>query len=424
MKTVIIGNGIAGVTTALELRKKNKKLEIVIISDESKYFYSRPALMYLYMGQLKLKDTQPFEPWFWSKKKIELVFGRVEKLVPHKKEIVLTNGKKLNYDKLVLATGSIGRKFGWPGQDLPGVSCFTNLRELEAIQKKTEVPISRAVVVGGGLIGIEAAEMLRSRNIPVTFVVREKTYWDIALSPEEGKIVQEEILDHGVDLRMQTELKEIHGDTTHGVSAVSLTDGSKLPCELVIIATGVTPNISLAKGTKLKVGRGFIVNRKLETNIKDIYAVGDCAELQPLPNKKGKNTVEALWYTGKMQAKVLAENLLGGNQLYDRGIWYNSAKFFTIDFHTYGFVGHHLPNEKEYFYRVPNEKKSLRLVEQDGIFIGLNALGIRFRHKICEDWIRQKKTMEYVKRNLHEANFEQEFSTAFAKLTQVMESES
>ncbi|MEZ5021757.1 MAG: FAD-dependent oxidoreductase [Chitinophagales bacterium] len=120
MHVVIIGNGITGITCARHIRK-NSDHTITVVSYESQHFYSRTALMYIYMGHMRYQDTKPYEDWFWEKNKIELVYDKVEQVVTNEKQLRLKSGESINYDKLVIATGSSSNKFGWAGQDLPGV---------------------------------------------------------------------------------------------------------------------------------------------------------------------------------------------------------------------------------------------------------------------------------------------------------------
>ena len=164
MNIVIIGNGITGITAARHIRKRSNN-KITVISLESKYFFSRTALMYVYMGHEKFENIQPFENWFWEKNKIDLIQDYVTFIDTENRKINLSNGIVVNYDKLIIATGSRSNKFGWKGQDLNGVQGLYSMQDLELLENNTK-NIKRAVIVGGGLIGIELAEMLISRNIP------------------------------------------------------------------------------------------------------------------------------------------------------------------------------------------------------------------------------------------------------------------
>ena len=151
---VIIGNGIAGTTAARHIRKRSDD-KITIISGETDHFFSRTALMYIYMGHMRYEHTKPYEDWFWAKNRLELKKGWVRSIDFQSKTLELDQ-EVLNYDSLILATGSKPNKFGWPGQDLKGVQGLYSFQDLELMEKNTQ-SIKEAVVVGGGLIGIEMA---------------------------------------------------------------------------------------------------------------------------------------------------------------------------------------------------------------------------------------------------------------------------
>ena len=167
---VILGNGISGITAARHIRKISDK-KITVISAETNYFFSRTALMYVYMGHMKFEHTQPYENWFWKKNNIELKKGFVKNIETKSKTLHFAEGEVLNYDKLIIATGSKPNKFGWKGQDLKGVQGLYTKQDLEALEiyAPNNSVCHRAVIVGGGLIGIELAEMLNSRQYSSNF---------------------------------------------------------------------------------------------------------------------------------------------------------------------------------------------------------------------------------------------------------------
>lgn len=406
---VIIGNGIAGITIARNVRKQ-LDMKITVISSESRYFFSRTALMYIYMGHMKFEDTKPYEDWFWKKNKINLVYAHVDKIDTDNKLLVLNNGEIINYDKLVVATGSHSNKFGWPGQDLPGVQGLFTIQDLELLEKNTK-DIKHAVIIGGGLVGIELAEMLHSRNIHVTFLIREDYYWNNILPKEDSQLICKEILQNGIDLILKTNLKEILSGKDGRVRAVVTDKGDELECQFVGLTPGVHPNIDVVRDSKIETGRGVLVNEYLETNIPDVYAAGDCIEIKAI-REGAPNRLEQLWYTARMHGEVLAKTICGNRTKYERGIWFNSAKFFDIEYQTYGFVSNvQRAGEKTFFWQDKEMKHAVRIVykEDDKSIVGVNVFGIRLRHKVFENWIKEKKTVGYVINNLRRANFDPEF---------------
>jgi NAD(P)H-nitrite reductase large subunit len=415
MNIIIIGNGITGITCARNIRKKNSDATITVISEESEHFYSRTALMYIYMGHMNYENTKPYEDWFWSKNRINLIKATVNNLNTENKSIQLDDNRFLYYDKLILATGSISNKFGFPGENLNGVQALYNLQDLEKMEKNTR-NISSAVIVGGGLIGIEMAEMLHSRNISVTMLIRENAYWANVLPQEEAQIIGNHLHKHGIVLKFNTELKEIQTIDQLSVNSIVTKQEETIYCQFLGITTGVKPNINFLKNSTIEIEKGILVDEFLETNVPDIFAAGDCAQFR-FP-KTGEAPIEQLWYTGKMQAETLANTICGNKTTYDRGVWFNSAKFFDIEFQTYGKISPEITNEHESFYwEHENGKISFRANynKSDRSIIGFNFIGIRFRQVIAEQWIREQKEIEYVIQNLNQGWFDPEFSDTYSK---------
>jgi NAD(P)H-nitrite reductase large subunit len=405
---VIIGNGISGITAARHIRKMSGH-KITVISSETDHFFSRTALMYIYMGHMKYEHTKPYEDWFWKKNNIDLLKDHVVEINTDQKELALKDWGKLNYDILIVSTGSKPNKFGWPGQDLKGVQGLYSFQDLENMELYTK-NISRAVIVGGGLIGIEMAEMLLSRNIQVTFLVRESSFWNGILPKDESAMINRHIRRHHVDLRLETELKEILADNKGWAKAVITSTGEEIPCQFVGLTAGVTPNIDFIKSSKIQTDRGVLVNKYFETNIADVYAIGDCAQFEsPLP---GRKAIEQVWYTGRMHGETVAQTICGQKTAYNPGPWFNSAKFFEIEYQVYGDIKNHIPdNEEHLFWEHPNGEKSIRIVYEKNSkkLLGVNLMGIRYRHEVCEQWLRRGATIGEVIRNLKKANFDPEF---------------
>ncbi len=413
---VIIGNGISGVTAARHIRKLSDK-KITIVSAETEHFFSRTALMYIYMGHMKYEHTKPYEDWFWKKNRIDLKFGFVKTIDTTTKTLYFDDNEILQYDKLIISTGSKSNKFGWKGQDLKGVIGLyskQDVDQLEALAPNKEV-CQHAVVVGGGLIGIELAEMLHTRNIPVTFLVREDNFWDGVLPVGDAQMINRHIKNHGIDLRLKSNLKEITANENGRANSVTIEEtGETISCNLIGLTAGVTPNIDMIKTTGIETDRGVLVNRYLETNIEDIYAIGDCAQQhEPIGNRKA---VEAVWYTGRMMGETVAQTICGNRIPYNPGHWFNSAKFFDIEYQTYGWV---FAKPKEghahFHWKHDDDTKCITIEyhESSNEFLGINTFGIRMKHEVFDRWLTEKRSVDYVMEHLKKANFDPEFYKTF-----------
>ncbi len=417
---VIIGNGISGVTAARHIRKLSDK-KITIISAETDYFFSRTALMYIYMGHMKFEHTQPYENWFWEKNRINLKKGYVSDIDTNHKTLSFSNGESMTYDKLILATGSKPNKFGWPGQDLDGVMGMYHKQDLENLERyaPNNKVCKRAVIVGGGLIGIELAEMLNSRNIPVTFLVREDSFWNGVLPSGESEMINRHIKNHHIDLRLSSNLQEIKADENGKVKSVIVQEtGEEIPCDVVGLTAGVSPNIDFLKDTSIETGRGIKVNRFLETNASDVYAIGDCAEQhEAIGNRR---PIEAVWYTGRMMGETVAQTICGNRIEYKPGHWFNSAKFLDIEYQTYGWVFSERScqdYEKHFHWKHSDDTKCITVAyhRDTNKFLGINTFGIRMRHETFDKWLTEERDVDYVMNHLSEANFDPEFYKKFEK---------
>ncbi len=416
---VIIGNGIAGITAARHIRKLSDK-KITIISAEADHFFSRTALMYVYMGHMRWRDIEPYENWFWEKNRLELKKGYVERIDTNSKTLYFKDDGTISYDKLIIASGSVTNTFVWKGLELNGVQGLVTKQDLENLEKNApnnkECP--RAVVVGGGLIGVEMAEMLRTRNIEVTMLVREDAFWTNVLPNAEAEMISRHIISHGVDLRHNSELDKILGDNNGNVKAIVTKDGEEIPCSVVGITTGVKPQITFLKNSEIETDKGVLVNRKLETNIKDVYAIGDCAQQRkPIGNRP---PVEAVWYTGRMMGEALAQTICGKPFEYNPGNWFNSAKFFDIEYQTYGWVfseSRKKNYEEQFHWKCKSDLRCITISykKENGEFLGINTFGIRMKHEVFNRWLNEKRSVDYVIQNLKQANFDPEFFKNYEK---------
>lgn len=408
--TVIIGNGVAGITAARNIRKLSEN-KITVISGETDHFFSRTALMYIYMGHMKFENTKPYEDWFWKKNRIELKKAWVKSLDFEGKKILFEEGEALPYDQLILATGSQSNFFGWPGQDLRGVQGLYSYQDLELMEKNTK-DVKQAVILGGGLIGVEMAEMLHSRGIHVTYLIREKHFWGNMLPKEEGTLIDNHLAENGIDLRPETELEEILDDGSGAVKGIKTKTGEIIECQFVGLTVGVHPNIDLVKESQVETDRGILVDEFLQTSVQDVYALGDCAQLKnPSSHRR---PIEAVWYVGRMMGETVAHTITGTKTKYQPGVWFNSAKFFDIEYQNYGTVLPTCPEGcGEFYWECADRKKCIKVIYQTESLqvVGVNLFGIRNRHEVWDKWLREEKPLDFIIQHLPEANFDPEFFT-------------
>lgn len=407
MHFVLIGNGIAGVTAARTLRKAAPEARITMVSDETEYPFARTALMYIYMGVLTREQTRLYANDFWETNRINRVTDRATGVEVEAKRVMLWDGEPVDYDRLLIATGSVSATYGWPGQDLGGVQGLYHLGDLDRMEAETE-GVGRAAVVGGGLIGVELAEMLHVRGIEVTFLVREAGFYEHVLPPEEQRMVEAEIRRHGIDLRLSTELTAVQDDGTGRAGSVTTSTGDRVPCGWVGLATGVRPNIAWLAGSDVETGRGVLVDETLRTSAPGVFAAGDCSEMRrPLP---GRRATEPLWYTGRIQGAVAAAGMLGKPTPYRPGVFFNSAKFFDIEWQTYG----RIDPEPSPGVRDVVEAEDRRLVrlqfDAEDRLVGVSAMGVRLRESVCSAWIEAGASPEQVAREMPRADFDAEFT--------------
>jgi NADPH-dependent 2,4-dienoyl-CoA reductase/sulfur reductase-like enzyme len=420
LRYVILGNGVCGMEAALALRARDADAEITLVSDEHDHFFSRPALMYVLCGQLDLRGTEPYDRGLYERMGFERARGQVVALDPAAKLLRFEDGSTLGYDKLLLAVGSRGRPAPWRGSEGPGVHYFVTLRDLERLDQEAR-PGMRAAVIGGGLIGVEVAEVLRQRGLSVSFLIRENWYFPLALDRNEAELVAEHLREHGVDVRLGVNVEEVLRGADGRVRGVRVS-GEELPCDLVVSSIGVVPNAAFLQtsGIALSKGGAIEVDDALRTNFADVWAAGDCANVTWAD---GSRRPEQLWYTARDQGRVAARSMLGDEVVYRRGTWYNSAKFFDLEYTTAGWVPVLLnwdntpldPGEgvRFWFQRVPGRFESQRIVLKGDRVVGFNMLGSRWNHEPLLQWIHERRGLDYVLARLGEAQFDEEFARPF-----------
>jgi NADPH-dependent 2,4-dienoyl-CoA reductase/sulfur reductase-like enzyme len=421
MHYVILGNGICGIEAARALRERDAAAQISIVSDEHDHLFSRPALMYVFAGQMRLQDTEPYERDHYDTMRFARVGGRVRALDVSGRALAFEDGRRLAYDRLLLAVGSRARPAPWPQADGPGVHAFVTLRDLEALDREARKGM-RAVVIGGGLIGVEVAEILRHRGLAVTFVIRENWYFPLALDEREAALVAEHMRAHGCDVRLGVNVEGLVRSATGALAGVRLTGDGEIPADLAVVSIGVVPNTAFLEGSGVALAKGgaIEVDDALRTNLPDVWAAGDCANVAWAD---GTRRPEQLWYTARDQGRSAARAMAGETTTYRRGAWYNSAKFFDVEYTTAGWVPVLLnwdntpldpgADVRTWFQRAPGRCQSQRIVCRGERVVGFNMLGSRWDHEPLLAWIAEERTLAWVLDHLHHAQFDEEGSERF-----------
>ncbi len=405
MHYAIVGNGVAGVTAAFTLRERDRDARITLISGESDYFFSRTALMYAYLDRMTLRDLEPYERDAYQRLRIERVRGWVTDLDAGRRQVQLEGGAVIEYDRLLLATGSLANRIPWAGLDAvqEGLVHFVTLQDLERCEQLTR-PGARAVVVGGGLIGVELVECLAHHGVDTTFLIREPWYWPAALDEREAAMVSDHLRRHGVKIVLGENVTEVltEGGRVRGVrTARDVT----YPCEILGVTAGVHPAIEWLANVQTPPARkrGVLVDRAFRTSLPGVFAAGDCAEFSD------NGQVEQIWYSAKRHGEQAARSMLGDPVEYRPPVFYNSSKFFEIEFTTVGDVMQAPAGARQLFARAPGREATVRVIEHEGRVIGFNMLGSRWNHTYFERWIAERRSLDWVLQHLGEAQFDVEF---------------
>jgi NAD(P)H-nitrite reductase large subunit len=331
---LIIGNSAGGIGAAEAIRGIDRQNPITILSDEPYPAYSRP-LISEYLSSERTLEEMLFRPAdFYEKNNIDLLSRKaVKKLDLTGKMVELDSGEKISWKKLLLATGGIPIVPKMEGLDKKGVFKFLTLDDAKSIDGFLKEQ-SRAVVIGGGLIGISVSEALTKRAVPVTIVEMKDRVLNTILDERASAIAEEAITQTGIRVIVNNTVSEIIGEKA--VEGVVLDSGEVIPCDLVVIAIGVLPRTELVKGTEIEINRGILVDRYMATSVPDVYACGDVAEAYDFVINA--NRLIPIWPNAYIGGMTAGSNMAGVKTEYPGGTVMNSINYFGIDITSAGIV--------------------------------------------------------------------------------------
>jgi len=302
-KLVLIGNGMAGVRTIEEIVKRDAEtFEITIIGEEPYPNYNRIMLSNVLQGKTTINDIN-INDWDWYKDNhINLLTGeKAVRIDKDKKEVITDKQQIIAYDELIIATGSSAFILPVPGSDLDGVIGFRTIGDTEMMMEAAQ-NYKKAVVIGGGLLGLEAARGLIDRGMEVHVVHLLPSLMEMQLDAAAAELLKKDLEAQGMKFLMEKQTAEIYGEKR--VQGLKFTDGTSVECDLVVMAVGIRPNVAIARDACLEVNRGIVVNDYMVTSDPSIYAVGECAE----HNGIAYGLVAPLYEQGI----ALAEHITGG----------------------------------------------------------------------------------------------------------------
>jgi NAD(P)H-nitrite reductase large subunit len=375
-KYVIIGGSAGGIGAVEAIREVDPVGTLTVISEETVPQYSRPMISEYVSREATLDSMKYRGDQFWKNNNVQTLTGRTATKIDFtKKQVELDGGDKIDYKKLLIATG--GKPFvpRMEGGEKDGVFTFTELSSAEGIEAKLKQSRS-AVVIGGGLIGVSAAEALVKRRIKVTLVELKDNILSLILDKTASEIAENVLTEAGVTVITGQTVQRILGKKGNeaAVGGVVMTDGTEIPCDLVVVAIGVIPRTELVNETPVKLNRGIVVDRFMRTSIPDVYACGDIAEAHDF--LINGNRLLPLWPLAHMGGRVAGYNMAGKKAEYEGGTVMSSLKYFDLPVIAVGNVNPADISDYEVLVeRKPEKTVYKKILLRDNVIVGFIFLG-------------------------------------------------
>lgn len=336
MKYVIIGASAAGLAAAEAVRKYDAQGTVTVLTEEEYMPYSRPSISYYLKGKVKESNMALRKPAFYKEKKIDVITSSKVTAIDTEKKIVKAGRKNYPYDKLCLCTGS--KPFVPPMDNVEGKAnalTFLDLKATKAVKTLANAK-TRAVVIGAGLIGMKAAEGLVKICKSVDVVELAPRVLPSILDAKSAKQVKKHLENNGIRFHLENTVVKASSKGKQ-ITAVTLKDGKKLPCDLLILAVGVRPQTELAEKAGLEVNRGIITDiQTMQTSNPDIYAAGDCCVSTDMLD--GSKKIIALWPNAVQQGNVAGAQMAGADVTVGGTYSVNAIDFFGLRICTCGLI--------------------------------------------------------------------------------------
>ena len=401
MRYLIIGNSAAGINGAEAVRSRDAQGTVTIVSEEDYPAYSRCLIPYFMEGKVGEEDMLYRPRDYYSKNRFEVRLGqRATSVQPRDKTVTLADGQKLAYDRLLIATGGSPKLPAIPGIGKAGVFGFRTTLDLDGILQASK-RAERAVIMGGGCVGLMAACGLHARGLKVAVVISSSHLLSQIADAEAGEIVRRRFEENGVPVHSATDVAEVLGDDE--VSGVKLANGTQLKCQIVVVGKGVNPNLDLVKQTEIRTHWGILVDDELRTSVPDVYAAGDVAETRDIVT--GEDTVNAIWPAAVEQGRIAGANLTGAGEKYTGSMRMNSAEFFGLPLISIGLVKPRQPGYTALVRHVAEKNIFRKVVLRDNAVVGVVLVGEIENAGVYAALMRKKVDITSIKQRLLDRNF-------------------
>jgi len=368
---VIIGNSAAAIGAVESIRAHSPRDQITVISEEGEHCYSRPLISELLAGHVTLERMRYRGPAFYEERGVKAILGRrVVALDRDVKAVTLDDGGYVPYDRLLLATGSEPVIPSIDGLEGPGVHTFNSLADALALAKAA-AGARRAVVVGGGLIGMKAAEALHHLGLRVTVVELAARILSSAFDQAAGRIMAERAAVAGVEIVTDNAAAAVQRRLGQ-VTGLALVDGSELPADLLVLAVGVRPRAGLAREAGLEVDRGILVDERMATSDGSIFAAGDVAQGPEMIT--GTRRVLPLWPIAHRQGRAAGMAMVGEPSGYAGGVSMNSITLFGLPAMSAGLLAPE-PGDLELLAAGPDAGHYRKVIMREDRLVGALAVG-------------------------------------------------
>jgi len=404
MEYVIIGNGVASQSAIKAIRESDQKNRIIVISDESYISYSRPLISYFLGNQVKKKSISHLNEKFYEKNDVELILNnKAVKIDLKAQKVLLEDGKKIHFDKVLIAVGGKPIIPEIKGIQSAGVFNLLKLSDAEGIsQYLKEKRVRKAVVIGGGLIGLKTTEALMELGIEVTIIELADRILSASLNKKASNIVEKALKNDNCHLYFNNTVKEIKQKRGR-VNEIVLSSDEKILTDLVIISIGVRPNGDLVKDMPIKHKNGIIVNQYMETNVQNIFAAGDCCAAKDLFAEK--NRLIAIWPIAVKQGRIAGYNLSSKKTLYPGGFPMNSVELCGIPVMSVGMSDPKNIDCEIFEEFKPNKSIYKKMIIRDNQLKGFILVGDIDRAGIYTGLIRNAINISSIKNKLLKNNF-------------------